>query len=300
VDESCFGYDVGHGINNRSRGQLTSANNSSHTKTLFYNSQRLLEREEMAIATAPQTYITAYEYDAHLRPIYMVYPDGERVLTAYNSRGLPHALWSHLYGYLLDNVEYNAAGQIRYEQMMAGGNRWRSYAYYPWESSDGNSNGRLNYIGMGTAKDAANLLNAEYTYDSFGNVASYAYNGAASSAVYDAQQRLTSLFGRSYAYDAAGRFTSYEGASMVAAGSGPPHVRVPSGTSFYFDENGNFTYRPTTGQNLSWYHAGALWARLYQVSNTFLTEFYFYDTSGQRCAARRRFCKQDSEYQRSA
>jgi hypothetical protein len=105
-------------------------------------------------------------------------------------------------------------------------------------------------------------------YDPFGNVASYAFNGIANSA-----------------YDTAAPeghpFILYEGATLVGV-SGPPHVRVPSGTSFCFDENGNFTYRPTSGQNLSWDHAGALWARLYQVSNAFLSEFYFYDTSGQR------------------
>jgi len=60
----------------------------------------------------------------------------------------------------------------------------------------------------------ADKVHLEYDYDSFGNVAAITENGTAYTFSYNHQNQLTAAYGKSYAYDEAGRITSYEGASQ--------------------------------------------------------------------------------------
>ncbi|MEZ4736337.1 MAG: RHS repeat-associated core domain-containing protein [Caldilineaceae bacterium] len=290
--EVSYGYDAGHSSSNRSRGQLTSVSNGSHTKWLYYNSYGLLSQETISIYGAPQNYTTAYSYDSYLRPMHTIYPDGELLTVAYNSMGLPNRLQSSWYGYLVDGttasggisngVSYDEAGRLRNMRFPAGGNLWQSHYYRPWTGTDGNSNGRYWGMHVGATAGANNLLGTSLGYDSFGNVsyAQVSQNGVLvdnASFTYDAQNRLTAGYGRTYSYDSAGRLTNYEGVSFNTVVRS--HMTLPSSYGYSFDNNGNLTYRPG-GWSLTWDHENRLATAA--RSSPALSESYGYDADGIR------------------
>ncbi len=268
-----------------------------YPKRLFYNAQGQLAQEMVTIPGAPQSYTTAFYYDSYLRPYATQYPDGEVVKVNYNSMGLPslmcsaywnsgqNAYWCDSNPWYVSDANYDEAGRLRYRKLPAGGNLWQSYYYFPWTASpwggaDGNSNGRLWYIGLGTNPDGYDRMLLDYRYDSFGNVSQHNPNeGVWNSFSYDAQNRLTAGYGRSYGYDAAGRMSSYEGTTQ-SYHPYRPHAMAPNWSQYAVDLNGNFTSRVQNGvvQTLTWDHEN----RLASVTGSGINESYLYDADGQR------------------
>ena len=294
-----YSYDQNHSSSNRSRGQLTATttNNSSYSKSLAYNSQGLLAQETASITGAPQSYTTYYGYDSYLRPNTVTYPDGEFVTTNYNAVGQPNRLRSNWYGDLVDGttsgggitngVNYDEAGRLRNMRFPLGNNLWRSNYYFPWKLSpwngaDGNSNGRLWYIGLSYTPDGYDRALLDYRYDSFGNVSQHNPNqGTWYTFGYDAQNRLTSGYGYNFGYDSAGRLTSYEGTGYSAY-RGHGVTSYNGGQRYYYDSNGNVVNRRWVygnQQTLSWDHENHL-SNVSGLNGYY--ENYLYDADGQR------------------
>ncbi|MCE7979972.1 MAG: RHS repeat-associated core domain-containing protein [Caldilinea sp. CFX5] len=292
-------YDGSHSATNRSRGQLTYVSNGLHAKALNYNAQGQLAREEVWISGVTQNYFTYYGYDSYLRPNTVTYPDGEFVTTNYNAMGQPNRLRSSWYGDLVDGtttgggitngVGYDEAGRLTQMRFPLGGNLWQTRSYMAWLGSNGNANGRLDTIKVGTAPGNTERMQLTYQYDSFGNVLWFYENGTWFGFCYDSQNRLTRGYalynasqnctnyttGRTYSYDSAGRLTNYEGTGMTVVRG---HSTFPTGAGYSFDNNGNYTALGGS-QTLSWDHEN----RLSQVVvGGSWTESYLYDADGQR------------------
>ncbi|MBX3015506.1 MAG: RHS repeat protein [Caldilineaceae bacterium] len=290
-----YAYDQEHSATNRSRGQLTNVGNGGYGKHLTYNDRGLLTREEVWISGIPQNANTYYGYDGYLRPTTVTYPDGDVVTTSYNGMGLPNALYTNgpgnqQDGYLVQNVDYDAAGRLVTMQFPLGGNLWQAYTYYPWSKttadsrSSSDSNGRLQQIALGTQAGGRDRYRATYAYDSHGNVSAWTEqinNSTVTSAAfsYDAQNRLLTGFGRSYGYDSGGRLTSYEGTAQRVHPT-QPQATAPNWSQYAVDVNGNFTARVQNGvaQTLVWDHEN----RLSSVTGGGVNDSFLYDADGQR------------------
>ena len=303
-----YGYDSGHSSTNRSRGQLTSINNPSYAKGISYNATGLLVREEVWISGVSQNVVTLYDYDAYRRPTRITYPDNEYTTTTYNGMGLPNSLYTNALGttndgFLVDGItsggdttngaNYDEAGRLRNLRFPAplGSNLWQSYYYFPWtlspwNAADGNSNGRLWYIGLSTSVNGNERMLLDYRYDSFGNVRQYSANeGGWQTFGYDYQNRLieanSAVNGPEYTYDAAGRLTGYE--TTTYTGYRGHGITTYGGTQrYYYDANGNVVNRRWglgNQQALTW----DLENRLSQVTGgNGYAETYLYDADGQR------------------
>jgi RHS repeat-associated protein len=291
--EVSYSYDTGHGETQRSRGQLTQVAYSdlSYRQELGYDAFGRLVSQAVSIADAGQPFISETYYDAYQRTVGLASPDGEVVKTSYNSMGLPRQLceasWQSTTGELacldgqpalVDNAHYDAAGRLTSMELSAGGGLWREQEYYPWSSSDGNSNGRLAEVRLGTVAGGNDLLRLHYSYDSFGNVSELQerYGSEAQQSqrfCYDAQNRLvrgyapasaafdcaSATAGQRYSYDAAGRLTNYEGTAFTA-GALRAHLSLPGGAfaglAYAVDGNGNLTKRGDA--QLVWDHENRL------------------------------------------
>ena len=293
-----YAYDQDHSASNRSRGQLTNVGNSTYGKHLYYNSQGLLAREEVWISGIAQNANTYYGYDSHLRPNTVTYPDGEFVTTNYNAMGQPNRLRSNWYGDLVDGttggggitngVNYDEAGRLRNMRFPLGNNLWRTNYYFPWKLSpwngaDGNSNGRLWFIGLSYTPDGYDRALLDYRYDSFGNISQHNPNqGTWYNFGYDAQNRLTTGYGVNYSYDSAGRLTNYEGMGYTAY-RGHGVTSYSGGQRYYYDNNGNVINRrwgvPANQQTLTWDHENHL-SNI--TGGNGYSENYLYDADGQR------------------
>ncbi|MCB0111200.1 MAG: hypothetical protein KDE53_35000, partial [Caldilineaceae bacterium] len=226
-----YGYDAYHngdpegdGGVDRSRGQLTSVSNDDYSKTLYYGEQGLLRKETVTINGA-SPYTTLYSYDAYLRPASTTYPDGEIVTTDYNSIGKPKKLTTSQYGgnnTLVDGnigggASYDSSGRFQYMRLPAGtattsDDLWVTHVYWGWLSGNGNSNGRLGDIrvGTGTAPYGYDYLKLINSYDSFGNITQITENSDSYSFTYDEQNRLTNGYGQSFDYTSSGEFTYFK------------------------------------------------------------------------------------------
>ncbi len=278
-----YSYDSGHSSTNRSRGQLTQLRytDGHYQQDRVYNASGLLAEATvtMPIAGAADVNTTRYGYDSYLRPTTTIYPDNEVVTIAYNSMGLPKQLSSNVVGTIIDNVTYAEAGRLT-QQRAALSNLYRTQSYWPWSGSSNNSNGRLNEIKLGTSSGTSDRFYLRYTYDSHGNIGTVTeqFNGGAAgphSFSYDAQNRLISGYGKSYAYDSVGRLTNYEGLSLNP-GTLRAHLSLPSGT-YSADANGNLTQMG--GKSLTWDHENHL---QWMGGSTIADESYQYDPEGQR------------------
>ena len=222
----------------------------SYTRALAYNGQGLLASERVSIGGAPQSYTTTYQYDAYSRPVTTTYPGGEAVaVSGFTGRGLPTGLQGGG-GSLVDEVAYDAAGRPLRQRYPADGNVQRLWSYAPFNQQDNNGGMLTSIVVEKAAVPAAlRLLSFDYGYDSFGNLKGQSDTGAPwVSFTYDAQNRLTNAYDRTYTYDAAGRLTSYEGSSRSYTGADPVHAVKNSG--YGYDANGNLLQRP--GLALVW------------------------------------------------
>jgi len=150
--------------------------------------------------------------------------------------------------------------------------------------STGNGNGRLAQIKVGTSTNDTSLLQLQYSYDSFGNIASATEkfnNGTATPYTfsYDDQNRVLEAYGvasgNDYAYDNSGRLTSYEGSAQTVNATFPVHAIKKSG--YTYNSNGNLATR--NGRTLVWDAQNHLQA----VKNGSTTEeSYLYDPDGNR------------------
>jgi len=197
-----------------------------------------------------------YTYDPLDRLMHVIYPDGEQVTTAYGSQpvpdgspgGQPIGLNSTQVGVLADSASYDAAGRLTHLRFPAGGNPSpgsgqalvRRQVYYPWTQQGG----RLQQLLVGTSASVADRLNLTYTYDAVGNVTAISDNGVLSSFGYDGLYQLTSAYGQSFAYDAAGRLVNFAGL-VYTPDSLHPHAvdRVNGADRYDYDANGNQVMR---------------------------------------------------------
>jgi RHS repeat-associated protein len=220
-----YGYDhAGTTTNPGHRGQLTAVEsnyfaNSVATEFIYrqeyyYNNLGLWTYDEMTLLSTGSTtdeWTTIYTYDSYNRPLGVVYPDGSRVRTDYNSMGLPKSLCdatSHnacTLSFLVNNVVYDELGRITSMNLPASGNFVRTYAYHSWGvgAVDGNGNKRL-WKTLVTQSGTTHLA-LEYKYDSFGNVTELKDGIGASfqQLTYDYRNRLTRAQGLSTAWHAA-------------------------------------------------------------------------------------------------
>ncbi len=306
-----YAYDANHSASNRSRGQLTSvakydgSNALSYRRTQRYDGVGRLAAQT-AQAGASGAWTTSYRYDGYSRLWATVYPDGEQVMVGYGSMGLPVKLVSSD-GYDLvdggakdgthtDAAQYDAAGRLVQARFPAGGNLWRTALYNPWVSSDGNGNGRLGQLLIGTAAWAGDRYQANQGYDSYGNLlwrsefvggvrqADYSFQ-------YDDQNRVSNgWYGRyapgdvltyaaniPYTYDEQGSWpVKFEPSATLTRLRG--HFAALASGDYLFDGNGNVARR--TGQVLSWDAENHL-AQINFSSDT-RTEWYTYDERGVR------------------
>jgi RHS repeat-associated protein len=298
-----FTYDGGHSAGNPSRGHLTQvkySDNSYQKNWQFWPSGQLQVETVKIAGGATAGYSTSYTYDGWGRLTTTTYPDGDNVSITYNSMGLPNWMNSNLSGNLVNGVTagggqangvtYDEAGRLRQMRFPAGGNLWRTQKYAPFDQADSDG-GMLDAIYVGTTSNNTatdyNRLRLEYDYDSFGNIDTLreGFNGGPVAPwvfSYDWHNRLESAFGRSYAYDTAGRLTSYEGSALGYDSVKTHAVNTVAGVDRYdYDTNGNMRTRNkglSTQQTLGWNVEN----RLLSLVATGLVEWYYYDEHGQR------------------
>ena len=204
-------------------------------------------------------YPTGYAYDSADRVTTLTYPDGEQVTTTYDAQGRTSSLTSNQLGVLADSASYDAAARLTSVRYPAGGGLVRRQVYYPWNQQGG----RVQQLLVGTSATSAERLNLAYTYDADGNVISSSDNGSVSAFNYDALDRLVAAYGQSFAYDAAGRLTSFAGLAYTPDSGHPHAVNLVNGVDRYdYDLNGNQVMRnkgvPNQEQYLTWDAANRL------------------------------------------
>jgi len=158
------------------------------------------------------TWVTKWDYDSMDRVSHQTYPDGEVVLYSYNTQDKLSAIL-RASQVLLNNMTYNAAGQLTQKSYPNGWNT--SFAYDP-------SNHRL--TGISTTNTQSKLQDLTYTYDNSGNVktlkdavpSAQAATGRTETFTYDDLYRLTNAhddlttggFDTTYVYNAVGNLLS--------------------------------------------------------------------------------------------
>ena len=308
-----YRYDENHSLGNRSQGQLmritkTYQGNEAYRKSIFYNEQGLLAKEEVLIGGAPDVYSLQYGYDDYLRPDTLIYPDGDVVTTGYNSMGLP--VWTHSTdrGTIADSASYITNGQLTKLHLTRGTDLWRRQGYYDWKQALGNGNGRLAHIRVGTSDGGDDRLLLTYQYDTFGNIEQLGerFNGGNSTMhplQYDHQNRVTSAFGQRFSWRPSGNFETvrdiipnpdtvstytYDGTHIHA-------VDKINGVDRYdYDRNGNMRYRSKglpSQQRFYFDHENHLVEVLDQNNQSL--ETYFYDDDGLRV---RKTTRNDTTY----
>lgn len=295
-------YDQGHSAGNRSRDQLTQVvvrdgAATIYDKQLTYNDRGLPAAETVAYSGLASITMQ-FSYDSHLRLHKITYPDGEVLTHAYNERGMVNKLTSNTGGVLADSGSYNEAGLLSAVRFPAGGNLWRTQVYYPWNTAGPNANARLHQIMVGTGSGTHDKLHLAYAYDPYGNVTTFneKYNNGSYAPVnftYDAYNRLTGAFGKTYSWDAQTRLSTFEGRTHTYPAAGAPRdhalLATSNGLTFAYDANGNMTKREFNNngkhtQTLAWNDAN----QLRSVSESGVsTETYWYDADGIRIRKQR-------------
>ena len=258
------------------------------------------------------------EFDALHRPTETIYPDGEVMTVTYDHEG-ENSLAGSVAGSLVNNVTYNALGQMRLFDRADGVDTF--YDYYPATSPPindylGDSNSRLKTIRHGGEPGDTWGNSFFYHYDPVGNIQvisdTLAIDEEISSSTqtfsYDHLNRLEAAYApesssenpvpgydHAYAYDQLGNLTSNAGRSYqynevnwhAACPEPPPQslphaVRLVDNDYFCYDANGNMTIR--NDETGSYLQAFDVENRLTTVTNTLTAEVthFAYDASGQR------------------
>lgn len=209
----------------------------------------------------------------------------------FNRMGLPSLLCSAYWNssqnayyctndpWYVSDAGYDEAGRLTDMKFPAGGNLWLNRGFFGWTATNanypGSGNGRLFFNRVGHSQGGYDKLDLVYYYDSYGNVERHKDGTAYYNFTYDAQNRITAAYGKSYGYDNVGRMSSYEGSSQTVNNSFPLHAIKKSGYSY--DANGNLINR--YGRVLSWNHENRLESYRY---GSVVEESYLYDDNGIR------------------
>mgnify|MGYP007122350939 CR=1 FL=1 len=141
---------------------------------------------------------------------------------------------------------------------------------------------------VGRGRGGADILTTGYTYDTYGNPVQYTSTQSGQGRpigvfTYDDQNRVTSGYGESFAWEGRGVLDGHNGADVGYSGSGPLHgIDTVGGVDREdYDLNGGMTVRGkglSSQQTLRWDSH----ARLAQVTGVGVSESYLYDVGGQR------------------
>ncbi|MCL4835903.1 MAG: hypothetical protein KJZ86_25920, partial [Caldilineaceae bacterium] len=204
-------------------GRFTSVNRTQPTtepwsKSQGYDGLGRPSSETVTIDGISKT--TTTYYDAWQRPYATRYPDSEVVKVNFNSLGLPKLMctgalqtngeyWCDSTPRYVDSANYDYAGRLYQMKFPAGGNLWRTQSYHAWTTAK--NGGLLNEIKVGTSNGGSDRFYRQYTYNSFGDVATLKEGSTTYSFGYDNLGRLTSGYDKSYSYWPSNRFNSFEG-----------------------------------------------------------------------------------------
>ncbi|RME48062.1 MAG: RHS repeat protein, partial [Chloroflexi bacterium] len=288
---------------NKGVGRRTGMSDGSGSTDWVYDERGRVARETKTI-TAAGTFTTTYGYDAMDRVKSMTYPDNEVVTYGYNAQGLAESLSSSLFGAIVMESNYNAAGQSTERRLGTGNGIWYKQLF----SYDPNTF-RLTALKAGNNWNGFdNLINMSYEYDAVGNVVSItdaavsgggqtqSFKKADGTPAYDELNRLTraqttggsgGLYGPyTYAYGANGNVTSFEGKAFAYNDSAHKHAltHVDGTQKYWYDENGNMTRRiDGAGQDhtLS-YDAENRLVSITQTAGGGFVASYMYDGDGKR------------------
>ena len=239
-----------------------------------------------------------YAYNAADQRTSLTYPggnggqQGELVSYGYNSVGQLHQVSGSGVQYVT-SMAYSPAGQVTEQRLDVSPNGLlRQYVY------ETNSL-RLSILRAGTASPWTNRQNLSYTYDNAGNITTLT-DGVNSNQKqcfqYDWLGRLTAAFtgnsdctaysgtgtgpyNHTYAYNAIGNITSYNG-NAYTYGSQPHAVTGAFGNSYGYDAVGNQTSRTIggTAHTLTYDYEN----RLTAVSGGSVSATFLYDADGNR------------------
>jgi len=288
-----YSYDQGaYGI-----GRRTGMTDGSGSTTWSYDARGRVTQETKTISGV-DSFMTSYTYYPNDQVETMTHPDGEVLTTTYNAMGLPESLSSATYSYVT-SMAYNAAGQVKAINYNDGAlsTQYGYYGYQAFVMGDPDDTppswgardfGRLWRIYSYATTPHTVLQDLQYDYDPVGNVTRIndVKNGEDVSFTYDTLDRLISASGAyttTYAYDAIGNITSFEG--QVYTYTARPHaVAQAESNSYGNDANGNMTTRTVGSGNYALtYNAEN---RLTEVAkNGDLIATFVYDGDGNRVKA---------------
>jgi len=274
-------------------GSVTQTTGGNWSRSLGYDTLGRPYTETVKIDSVSKTITTTY--DAYHRPYATHYPDGEVVKVNFNSMGLPKLLCkSYLHSSgdywctgdprYVDGAAYDVAGRLTKMKYPAGGNLWRTQTYHAWTTPK--NGGLLNEIKVGTGETGTasyDRFYRQYTYNSFGDVATLKEGTTTYSFGYDNLGRLLNAYSKNYTYWPANRINTFEGRSFGYTSSQPYHgVKSDnSGHSYLYDANGNLTQIMTGTLSV----ANFVWNpenRLSSATKNGVTETYAYDADGNR------------------
>ena len=236
-----------------------------------------------ALAVGEHVWRTGLAYDDVDRVVSTTYPDGEVVQTSYDAQGfVTRVVGDADYVVGTDYTDYGKLTQLRY-----GNHTHIDYAYYDGVAVDPLSGSAHSYRLRSLAVTGGNVgLSLEYQYDKVGNVLALIdrSNGEHSQYFsYDAADRLVSASGvygdRSYAYDAVGNVTRFDGRRFEYVGGN--RIGSDGRWSYEHDNNGNVISR-TRGESNQRFTFDALNRMTAFHADT--SERYVYDEGETRIA----------------
>ena len=300
-DDTTYTYSEGSTtVTNKGLGRRTQMVDVSGSTQWVYDGRGRLRKETKSV-TGAGSFMTQWDYDAADRLTVQKYPGGnagqagEQVNFAYApSTWLQSVSGAAIY---VGDTTYNALGQVTERRLgSATGVLRQLYDYTAAE------NFRLVSLKAGTAAPYTNRQNLSYTYDDVGNVLTIsdaaAYGGSQTQTfTYDPLDRLSTAqasgtppnYGaysqKSYAYDAIGNLTTFEGTALYYQDATHKHaVTHVGGTTagyqkYWYDQNGNATKRINASQTITLTYDAE--NRLTGMAGG-VTSSYVYDGDGAR------------------
>jgi len=284
VNQISYTYDQG----DYGKGQLTYADyGSNNHKAYTYD---IFGRVAYSTTTIEnENFTMGFEYNLNGDPETITYPNGWQVIYHYNSVGqVDEVQLDKGQGAvtLVDNIEYNASGQMTHLERANGIDT--SYTYDP------NQNYRL--TDMETTDGVDMLQDLSYTYDDVGNITRIDDNSDTDLAKvvyydYDDLNRLASStvnylghpadnYSRQYEYDEVGNMTyNSELGTMNYTNNNPHQLSGYGSRTFVYDDAGNMT-RNGGITKFSWDWRNRL-KNTYDIASENNT-YYKYDHNNQR------------------
>lgn len=222
------------------KGRLSKITDQSGSTEFWYDR---LGRETKSTKTIGSTsYSVEREYDALDRLTKLKYPDSNYLEYTYSTQGPTKVRNGYLDKDYVQEVTYNANGQITY--IKYGNDVETNYTY---------DKKTLRLSNLKTEGSEGTLQNLSYEFYNNGNVkgitdSQYSYS---QSFQYDDLSRLTYASGSygsiEYSYDAIGNMLS-NGSTSYSYNSDKPHAlsSLSDGTSFEYDSNGNLKEKTTS------------------------------------------------------